>query len=261
MNHKLSATIISFNEEQNIGRAITSLNFADEILVVDSLSTDRTVEIAKSMGAKVVLQKFLGHIEQKQLAVDLAQNKWILSIDADEEVSPELALEIKALLSADNVEAMGYIMNRRNFHTNVWVKHGGWYPDRKLRLFDKTHGKIAGTNPHDKVVVNGPCLRLKNDLYHYTFISLFQNMATNNSFSSISAQELFNKNIKFSLLKLIFGPLFTFIDRYFYKLGMLDGVLGYIIAIGAGYSVFMRNAKLRELWLEKKAKDKIKQNL
>ena len=242
---KISATIITFNEEKNISRCLKSLDFCDEIIVVDSLSTDKTVEIAKSFGAKVILQKFLGHIAQKQLAVDNATYDWILSLDADEEISDELKKSILEVKSNPKYDA--YSMNRISFHLGRWIKYGGWYPDKKVRLFNRKKAYWGGYNPHDKVIVEGKIGHLKGDIKHYVFKDLTHNIDTNNKYSSIMAKDLYEKGIKFSYLKLFLKPIGKFLEVYIYKRGFLDGLPGFIIAVGASYSMFLKFAKLWEL--------------
>ncbi len=248
---KISATIITYNEEKNIKRCIESLDFVDEIVVVDSLSSDNTSTIAKELGAKVIEQKFLGHIDQKQLAVENAKHDWILSLDADEEVSPELKASIVELIKKP-LEYDAYEMKRVSFHLGRWIRHGGWYPDKKIRLFNRQKAYWGGYNPHDKVIVNGKVGMLDGDLKHYVFTDLRHNIDTNNSYSSIMAEDLYKKGKKFSYLKLFFKPVGKFLEVYIYKRGFLDGTAGFIIAVGASYSMFLKFAKLWELERVKK---------
>ena len=245
MSIKISVAIITFNESSNIRRCIKSVDFANEIIVVDSLSSDDTCEIAKSLGAKVINQKFLGHIKQKQLAVDSCSNEWILSLDADEELSDELRNEIMELLKTP-FKYDAYIMPRVSFHLGRWIRHGGWYPDAKIRLFNKTKAYWGGYNPHDKVIVNGTVGKLKGDLQHYVFDDLRHNIDTNNSYSSIMANDLFKEEKSFSYIKLFLKPIGKFLETYIYKRGFLDGLPGFIIAVGASYSMFLKFAKLWE---------------
>ena len=248
---KISATIITYNEEKNIRRCIESLDFVDEIVVVDSLSSDNTCAIAKELGAKVIDQKFLGHIDQKQLAVENATHDWILSLDADEEVSPELKASIVELIKKP-LEYDAYEMKRVSFHLGRWIRHGGWYPDKKIRLFNRQKAHWGGYNPHDKVIVNGKVGMLEGDLKHYVFTDLRHNIDTNNSYSSIMAEDLYRNGKKFSYLKLFFKPIGKFLEVYLYKRGFLDGMAGFIIAVGASYSMFLKFAKLWELERVKK---------
>lgn len=251
-NIYISAAIITYNEEKNIERCIKSLDFVDEIIIVDSLSTDNTCNLAKKFGAKIIPQKFLGHIKQKQLAVEHCQHDWVLSLDADEEVSPELKASIIKLFSTKKSFANGYQVKRKSFHLGRWIEHGGWYPDKKLRLFNKNFGHWGGYNPHDKVIINGDIENLEGDLLHYVFKDLAQNIQTNNSYSSIMAQDLYKNGKKPSFLKLLFKPFGKFIEVYFIKRGFLDGMPGFIIAVGAAYSMFLKFAKLWEHHLPKK---------
>jgi len=243
---KISAAIITYNEEKNIKRCMDSLDFVDEIVVVDSLSSDNTCAIAKELGAKVIDQKFLGHIDQKQLAVENCSNEWVLSLDADEEVSPELRASILELIK-NPLEHEAYEMKRVSFHLGKWIRHGGWYPDKKTRFFNKTKAHWGGYNPHDKVIVDGSIGMLKGDLMHYVFDDLRHNIDTNNSYSSIMAEDLAKKGKKFCYLKLFFKPLGKFLEVYIYKRGFMDGMPGFIIAVGAAYSMFLKFAKLWEL--------------
>jgi len=247
MGIKISVAIITFNEEKNIKRCINSvLDIADEIVVVDSLSNDNTCSIAKNLGAKVIDQKFLGHIAQKQLAVNNCKNDWILSLDADEELSVQLKDEIKNLLKT-SLKFDAYIMPRVSFHLGRWIRNGGWYPDAKIRLFNKNKAKWGGYNPHDKVIVQGSVGKLKSDLQHYVFKDLRHNIDTNNSYSSIMAEDLYKSGVSFSYVKLFLKPIGKFLEVYIYKKGFLDGMPGFIIAIGASYSMFLKFAKFWEM--------------
>jgi glycosyltransferase involved in cell wall biosynthesis len=243
---KISAALITYNEEKNIKRCIDSLDFVDEIVIVDSLSSDKTCSIAKELGATIIDQKFLGHIEQKQLAVENCTHEWILSLDADEEVSPELKASIQELIK-EPLAYEAYEMKRISFHLGRWIRHGGWYPDKKIRFFNKNHASWGGYNPHDKIIVNGEVGKLSGDLKHYVFTNLRHNIDTNNSYSSIMAEDLLKGNKKFCYLKLFFKPIGKFLEVYLYKRGFLDGIPGFIIAIGASYSMFLKFAKLWEL--------------
>lgn len=244
----VSAAIITLNEEQNIADCIRSLSWVDEIVVVDSLSTDRTREIAESMNARVIDQAFLGHVKQKQLAVDSCSNDWIICLDADERVTADLRDEIINLLTETPGHDLkpGYTVARKSYHLGRWILHGGWYPDRNIRFFNRLKGHWSGINPHDVIVVEGKPGHLKSDLEHYVFRDLSHNIHTNNSYSSISAKILFEEGKSFSILKLLFKPLGKFIETYLVKRGFLDGLPGFIISIGAAYSMFLKQAKLWE---------------
>lgn len=253
MKLPISACIITLNEERNLPGCLASLDFCSEIVVVDSLSQDQTTEIAGKAGARVIDQAFLGHVKQKQLAVDQASQDWVLCIDADERVSEELRDNIQKLFASGEPERWGYEVSRLSFHLGRWIKHGGWYPDRGIRLFDKGHGHWTGYDPHDRVEIEGPIGRLKGDLTHYVFRDLPHNVETNNKYSSIMAQDLYEAGKRPSLFKLLFKPPFKFFECYVLKKGFLDGLPGFIIAVGAAYSIFLKFAKLWEYHLQNKS--------
>ncbi len=247
-NINISAAVITLNEENNIRDCLASLAWVDEIVVVDSLSTDKTRDIAESMGAKVIDQAFLGHVKQKQLAVDSCTYDWVIALDADERVTDPLRDEIVRLFSTTNESDLrpGYSVARKSFHLGRWIMHGGWYPDRNIRLFNRKSGHWTGTNPHDVIAIEGKAGHLKSALEHYVFSDLAHNVQTNNSYSSISAKILFEENKKPSFFKLLIKPPGKFIETYFVKRGFLDGMPGFIIAVGAAYSMFLKYAKLWE---------------
>jgi len=247
-NIYISAAIITLDEEKNIAACLESLNWVDEIVVVDSLSSDRTKEIAESKGARVIDQAFLGHVKQKQLAVDSCIHDWIVCLDADERVTPTLQQEIRDLFeqTAEQDLLSGYTVARKSFHLGKWIMHGGWYPDRNIRLFNRKNGYWAGVNPHDVIAVTGNPGHLRGALEHYVFTDLAHNVNTNNSYSSISAKILYEEGKKPSVLKLLFKPPWKFFENYVLKLGFLDGMSGFIIGIGAAYSMFLKYAKLWE---------------
>ena len=249
MEVKLSVVVITFNEEKNIARCLQSVQqVADEIVVVDSLSTDRTVKIAASLGARVVQHPFAGHIEQKNHAITCASYPHILSLDADEELGPEL--EASILKAKQNFTHDGYYMNRLSSYCGHWVRHGGWYPDRKLRLWDSRKGQWGGQNPHDKFMLQPGCrtARLRGDLLHYTYHSIEQHTRQIDLFSSIAATAAFEKGKKARLWKLLVKPPFKFLRDYVFKAGFLDGYYGFVIARSGAHVRFWTLAKLRDLW-------------
>jgi len=247
---QLSAVIITYNEERNIARCLDSLkDLADEIVVVDSYSTDATVEICTSYGAKVFQHKFEGHIQQKNYAVEKASFESILSLDADEVLSEELRRSIAAAKSAWNYD--GYEMNRLTNYCGSWIKHGGWYPDRKLRLFNKRKGKWTGVNPHDRYTMNdaqAPVGELSGDILHYSYYSISDHLKQVDYFTEISARVLFEQGRKASLARLIIAPGFRFFRDYVLKCGFLDGYNGFVVCKVSSYAVFLKYAKLRNLW-------------
>lgn len=247
-NIRISAAIITLNEEENIEACLNSLSWVDEVVVVDSLSTDQTVAMATRLGAKVISQKFLGHVKQKQLAVDSCQHDWVICLDADERVSTELRDNIQTLFEKTPEKELknGYTVSRCSFHLGRWIRHGGWYPDRNIRLFNRQHGHWGGVDPHDKITIEGTPGHLTGDLLHYVFRDLAHNVATNNFYSGISADILFSEGKKPSLLKLFCKPIGKFLETYLIKRGFLDGLPGFIISVGAAYSMFLKFAKLWE---------------
>lgn len=242
---KLSVTIITLNEEGNIRDALESVKWADEIVVVDSGSVDRTVEICKGYTDKVFYNKWPGHIAQKNLAIDKASHQWILSIDADERVTPELAAEIREVLKGP--EANAYAVPRHVFYLGRWINHSGWYPDSKIRLFNRDKGRWGGINPHDTVIVNGSVRHLRGDLLHYSFRDIAHHINTMNSFTTIASKEYIKLGKRFRFMDILFRPIFMFFKSYLLKQGFRDGLPGLVIAVAAGYHVFIKYAKLWEL--------------
>lgn len=243
---KLSVTIITLNEEKNIADCLESIKWADEIVVIDSGSTDRTVEICKQYTDKVFFNPWPGMNEQKALAMQRAEGPWILNIDADERVSPELKDAIVEAL--ENPLYDGYRFPRKNYFIGRWMRHGGWYPDHVLRLFKKEHAFYGGINPHDRVIIKtGKVSTLKAHLLHYTYSSIAQYIARQNNYSSAAAWELFKKNKRSHPLLIPLRTSWKFIETYIIKRGFLDGTHGMIAAIGAAYTTFQKYSKLWEL--------------
>jgi glycosyltransferase involved in cell wall biosynthesis len=246
---KLSVAIITFNEEKNIERCLQSvLPVADEIVVVDSYSTDATEEVCARFKVRFIKEKFRGHIEQKNYAMELVENDFVLSLDADEELSAELTKSILSVKAGPGADA--YKFNRLNNYCGKFVHHGGWYPDTKIRLWNRTKGRWGGVNPHDSVIMESAALvkKLKGDLLHYTYKSLSDHLNQINKFSGIAAQEAHKKGKRTSvLLHLILNPLLAFCKSYFLKLGFLDGLTGFQVAVSGAYYRFMKYSKLLEL--------------
>lgn len=246
---KISAVIITYNEEKNIDRCLKSLiGVVDEILVVDSYSSDRTEEICLVAGARFIKNKFEGHIQQKNFAMNLAANDWVLSLDADEELTPELRKSVESVnLENSNV---AYAVKRLTSFCGQWIKHCGWYPDKKIRLWNRTQGQWGGQNPHDKVILNKgtQLVTLDGDLLHYSFYTIEQHVQTIQKFSSIAAQSAYDNGKRSNLLiNILLGPAFAFFKRYFLLLGFLDGYFGLIISINSAYSRYLKYIKLREI--------------
>jgi glycosyltransferase involved in cell wall biosynthesis len=245
---KLTVAIITFNEERNIGRCITSVKeIADEILIVDSFSSDKTEEIALSHGAKFIKNHFKGHIEQKNFALEMAQHEYVLSLDADEALSPELLQEIKKIKS--NFQFDGYRFNRLTNYAGFWVRHCGWYPDSKLRLIKKEVARWGGTNPHDilQLLPNKTESFLTGDLLHYSYESISSHITQTNKFTTIAAKHAYQNGVRSNIFKIISRPILKFLRDYFFKLGFLDGRYGFIICCINSLSALLKYSKLYDL--------------
>ncbi len=250
---KLSVVIITYNEELMIARCLDAAKqVADEIIVVDSYSTDQTAEICKTYGVKFTTHTFEGHIQQKNYAAGLATYNHVLSLDADEVLSDRLIESIKKV--KENFTADGYYFNRFTNYCGTWIKHCGWYPDRKLRLWNRHKGKWGGQNPHDKFIMhNGSKIEfLKGDLLHYSYHSINQHIAQVNKFTDILSQSDYNRGKRVNILKIVIVPFWKFIKDYFIKLGFLDGYHGFVICIISAHATFIKYIKIRELQVSKK---------
>jgi glycosyltransferase involved in cell wall biosynthesis len=243
---KITAIVITFNEEQNIAAALSSLKFADEIIVVDSESTDRTVEIACRFTDKVIIRSWPGYTAQKNFAQEQAANDWIFSLDADECVSDKLAAEIERLKQVSDTDAAGFEMPRLTSYLGRWIKHSGWYPDYKLRLYDRRVSRWRGDYVHESVETTGRIERLSGDLLHYTVHNASEHHLRIDRYTTLAAKQAHKEGKRASLAALIFSPIATFIRSYFLKLGFLDGIQGFAIARFAAYYIFLKNLKLWE---------------
>ena len=246
---KLTVAIITYNESHNIRRCIQSVkSIADDIIVIDSFSTDHTVEIAKELGARVVLQQFLGHIEQKNFAISHALFPFILSLDADEAIDETLKNEILKIKASNN-PADGYITNRHNNYCGQWINHGAWKSDLKLRLWNSQKGKWGGLNPHDKfeMQAGSNIEKLQGKILHWSYTSMAEHERKVEYFSTIAAKAYQVKGKKSSYFKIGFSPVFRFIRDYIFKLGFLDGKFGFIIAKLTAREVRLKYKKLMEL--------------
>lgn len=240
----LSVVIITFNEELNILRCLQSVEgVADEIIVVDSGSTDHTIDICKSRNVKVMYQEFLGYIEQKNFAMDQASSEWVLSLDADEALSPKLKSSIQQALA--NPSASGYLMNRLTNFCGHWVKHSGWYPDRKLRLYQNGKGTWGGVNPHDHFdLFEGKPASLQGDLLHYSYNTISDHIKQIDRFSTIGAKAMYEKGMSSSIAKIIYKPIARFLKNYIVWSGFRDGLTGFIIAKNSAHAVFLKYLRL-----------------
>jgi glycosyltransferase involved in cell wall biosynthesis len=245
---KISATIITFNEEKKIELCIQSLlGVADEIIVVDSCSTDRTAEICNRYAVKFISQSFLGYVAQKNFAVQQASYDYILALDADERLSDELKRSIIAVKNEWG-NAHGYAFNRFNNYCGHWIRFCGSYPDRKIRLWDRTKGSWGGTDPHDQVMLRKEnVIKLKGDLLHYAFFTVDEHLKQVSRFAEIAAKAKFMEGEKPSFfIHVIFSPLFKFFRKYFLQLGFLDGYYGFLFCVGGSLLNFFKYLRLYE---------------
>ncbi|MCK5846164.1 MAG: glycosyltransferase family 2 protein [Bacteroidales bacterium] len=248
MIQKLSIVIITFNEEKNIRRCIESAQeIADEIIVLDSFSTDATESICNELGVTFSKHKFDGHIQQKNRVMQMAANDWVLSLDADEAPDERLMQNIKMVMQAPTADA--YYFNRKTSYLGKWIEHSGWYPDKKLRLLKKSKGKWGGINPHDKIEMQSATKQeyIKGDLLHYSFYSIEQHIAQVNSFTTIAAKVEFEKGKKSNWFIAFYKSSWKFIRDYFFKRGFLDGYYGFLVCSISAFATFSKYIKLTEL--------------
>jgi glycosyltransferase involved in cell wall biosynthesis len=243
---KITATIITLNEERNIVRTIESLRCCDEILIVDSGSTDRTTELATNLGARIVEANWRGYSGQKNWAAEQACNDWILSLDADEALSEALEAEIWNLKKS-GPRYDGYTMPRLARYLGRWILHSGWYPDRKIRLYDRRKAKWVGDFVHEIVHVDGRVGHLESNILHFTCESLAEHVKTMDRYTTLAAQELAGRRIAVPLTRLIWAPPWTFVRTYLVQLGFLDGLEGLVIAYMAAFYTFLKYAKARNM--------------
>ncbi len=242
MNY-LTATIITLNEERNLPRALASLEgIADEIVVVDSGSTDRTCEIARQHGAVVISRAWGGYAEQKNFAAARATNDWILSIDADEELSPELRESLRGWKAAPPAAAV-YEFARRVWYLGAWIKHSGWYPDYKSRLYRRDVARLVGS-VHESLDYQGQAGRLKGDLYHYTMRSFEEHIAAVDRYTTLAAEQMFTAGRRRWRLDMLAAPPWTWVRSFVVRGGFLDGRRGWLIARMAARYTYLKYRKL-----------------
>ncbi len=241
---KISATIITFNEERNISRVIESLRCCDEIVVIDSGSTDRTCEIAANLGARVLENPWAGFSSQKNFASEHAEHDWVLSLDADESLSEALEGEIWQI-KKNGARYDAYTMPRLAQYLGRWILHSGWYPDRKVRLFNRKKARWVGDFVHESVEVDGPIGHLKSNILHFTCSSLSEHLKTMDRYTTLAAEQLIAQKIPIGWRQMIFDPPWTFFRTYVLKRGFLDGVEGLAIAHMASMYNFVKYAKAR----------------
>jgi glycosyltransferase involved in cell wall biosynthesis len=249
MTAKISVTMITLNEEANIRRTLESVRWADEMIVLDSGSTDRTVSICREFTDKVFHQDWLGFGKQKNAAIDKATGDWVLSLDADEPVEKELAAEIRTIMASPE-PSDGYRIPRKTFFLGKWIRHGGWYPDYNLRLFRKGKGRFEERKVHEAIRVNGLVGHTRHAILHYAYPDLASYLSTINKYSSLAVDVMAEKGVspvRTTWLNIVFRPVFTFIFKYVFRLGFLDGKHGLILNLFHSYYVFAKYAKAWEL--------------
>jgi glycosyltransferase involved in cell wall biosynthesis len=249
---KISGTIITYNEEKNIARCIESmLPVCDEIIVLDSLSSDKTKEICHRYDINFHEQKFLGHVEQKNKAIEFASHDYILSLDADEALTQELQGQILKFKEYPNSDALKF--NRLTRYVDQWIRNCDWYPDVKVRVWNKKLGHWGGTNPHDLVVLqeNVKIKHLNGDLLHYSYRSISDHVRQTNRFTTIAAKAAFKNGVRSNNFKIITRPLFKFLKDYLLRRGFLEGRYGFIICFINALSALLKYAKIKDLQEEK----------
>ena len=246
---KLSTVIMCYNEEAKIGRCIESVKaVSDEILVLDSYSTDKTVEIAKDLGARIEYHKFLGYIKQRELSISLASHDWVLALDADEYLSEELSNEIRTELQ--NPQSDVYYLNRSNAINGYFLRYGSWFPHRIIRLFNRNKIRCSGNPPHDRIYAleGSSSKKMKALLMHHCNEDIHDRMTTVNKHSSIAARHRFEQGIKTNYFRILIKPTWKFFVEYILRLGFLDGFYGYLMAKTTAHYIYLRESKLMELW-------------
>jgi glycosyltransferase involved in cell wall biosynthesis len=244
--HRLSVTIIALNEAAHIAAAIDSASFADEILVVDSGSSDGTADIARAKGVRVLTREWAGYVEQKNFAAEQASHDWIFSLDADERIPPPLAEEIRGILAADPPHH-GYRVPRVTFHLGRWIRTTDFYPDYQTRLYDRRHARWRGRYVHESVSVDGPSGQLKNDLQHYSFADLRDQIKRINHYSTLSAKQMYEAGRRTGPVEILVHPPAAFLRNYILRRGFLDGTAGLTISLVNAWSVGLKFMKLWEL--------------
>lgn len=242
----ISAFIVCCNEERQIRRCLESIKWCDEIVIVDSGSTDNTLAICQEYTSKVFYHPWQGYVGQKQHALSLCSGEWVLNLDADEEVSEELAQELRGFANSDNSRVNGCYLNRVVFFLNRWWRKGGWYPEYRLRFCRRSATLWGGDEPHEKASVTGNTTRCKGELYHYSFSDLADYVRRSNTLSSNATSTLLARGSVFSLSMLLVRPVARFFKFYILKRGFREGIAGLIVALIEAYSVLLKYSKLWE---------------
>jgi len=243
---KVSVTVITKNEAADIGAALASVAWADEIVVVDSQSTDDTVAIARQHTSRVVVREWPGYVDQKNYAAAQASHDWILSVDADERVTPELAREIQSVLGGTPANA-AYRMPRVTWHLGRWMRSTDWYPDYQLRLYDRRAAEWTGRYVHEAVAVRGAIGQLRSELQHYAYRDIADHLETMDRYTTYAARQMHEAGRRAGALQIAGHPPLAFLRNYIAKGGIRDGIPGFIVSAMNSYYVFLKFAKLWEL--------------
>ncbi len=242
----VSGVVICLNEEETIERCLESLAWCDEIVVVDSGSTDRTRELAQRFTPNLISQEFLGYVKQKNFALDQAENDWVVCLDADEALSPELQHEIEAAIGAEGPD-VGFKLDRVTHFLGIWHDRGEWYPDPQLRVFRRSQGRWIGLDPHDRVEVQGSVGSLPGRLLHWNYRHLSDHVQTIDRFTAHLARGMHEQGKRFHLWDLVLRPIGRFLKGYFLRQGFRKGLPGFLVSASTAYYVFMKYAKLWEI--------------
>jgi glycosyltransferase involved in cell wall biosynthesis len=244
---KLSVVTIALNEEHNIIECLRSVQWADELIVVDSGSTDRTVELARSFPARVLQVQWHGYGRTKNEALQHATGDWILWLDADERITAALAEEIKSTIRSNSSSVAGYTMPRKAFFLGKWIRHCGWYPSRVTRLFRRDKGRFSENQVHEELVLDGITEDFQNDILHYTDPDLYHYFHKFNRYTSLAAKDMHDAGRRFRLYDLLVRPPFTFVKMFLLRRGFLDGIHGLVLSVASSTYVFVKYAKLWEI--------------
>jgi len=243
----LSVIVITRNEERNISACLESVKWADDIIVVDAQSSDATLALARHYTQKVFVEPWKGFADAKEFAVSKSNREWILWLDADERVTPELASEIQTLLTSPDLKD-AYTVARRAYFLGRWIKHSGWYPGRVARLFRKDRASFSSAAVHEGLVINGTVGELQHDLLHFTDPNLYHYLAKFNRYTSLASRESFDTGKPFRRIDLFVRPPWIFVKMYVLRLGFMDGLPGLLLALLSSSYVFTKYAKLWEAW-------------
>jgi glycosyltransferase involved in cell wall biosynthesis len=242
---RISASIICKDEADHIEECLRSVAWCDEVIVVDSGSTDGTAEKARQYATRVVHHPWEGFVAQKNFALDLASSEWIFCLDADERCTPELRDAILREIAQPG-STVGFEVRRHTFYLGRWINHGGWYPDRKLRIVRRGRGRWGGIDPHDRLSAQGPVQRIEADLEHFTYRDFAEQLESVQQFSEVVSREWLREGRRFSLIQAVFHPPLKFLECWVWKLGLLDGWPGFVIAATSAFYVLAKYVKLRE---------------